>query len=206
MVHRDLKLDNLLIHFPNQDSLGELEPEKFDLRTEPFEVKIADFGYSRELEHGEKSGSWYGSPLLMAPESLFSQGYDHKVDVWACGILYFQLITGYFAFQASDIKDLARKMKVGDWAFPKCIDFSIQGLDFLNCTLQYDQKKRLNWGQLVNHKYLTMAQGDVIPLQFKTNEETGELLPIDTGDDDGDLVSVKGSVINVNTRNSVPYK
>lgn len=57
--------------------------------TEKFEIKIADFGYSRELEHGEKSGSWYGSPLMMAPESLFSKGYDHKVDVWACGILYF---------------------------------------------------------------------------------------------------------------------
>ena len=25
----------------------------------------------------------------MAPESLFSQGYDHKVDVWALGIIYF---------------------------------------------------------------------------------------------------------------------
>jgi hypothetical protein len=33
------------------------------------------------------------------------------------------------------MKELGRKMKAGDWAFPKKIDFSIQGLDFLNCTL-----------------------------------------------------------------------
>ena len=50
-----------------------------------------------------------------------------------------------------------------------------------------------------------MAQTEVVPITFNTNEETGELLPMENGDD-GDMVSVKGSVINVNTRNSVPYK
>ena len=62
---------------------------KLDLTVEPFEVKIADFGYSRELNRGSDTKSWYGSPLLMAPESLFSLGYDHKVDVWALGIIYY---------------------------------------------------------------------------------------------------------------------
>jgi serine/threonine protein kinase len=125
VVHRDLKLDNLLIHFPNRDNLEPLDTSTIDLTTEKFEVKIADFGYSRELNRGEKSGSWYGSPLLMAPESLFSLGYDHKVDVWALGIIYFQLLTGYFCFAASDIKDLAKKQKKGEWAFPKAIEFTV---------------------------------------------------------------------------------
>ena len=73
ITHRDLKPQNILL---------ERNGDKLD-------VKIADFGYSRELNRGEKTESWYGSPLLMAPESLFSQGYDHKVDVWALGIIYF---------------------------------------------------------------------------------------------------------------------
>jgi serine/threonine protein kinase len=88
-VHRDLKLDNVLIHFPNQSNIDPFDVRKLDLTKEPFEVKIADFGYSRELNRGEDTKSWYGSPLLMAPESLFSLGYDHKVDVWALGIVYF---------------------------------------------------------------------------------------------------------------------
>lgn len=105
--------------------MDNFNPADLNLLTEPFEVKIADFGYSRELNRGEKTESWYGSPLLMAPESLFSQGYDHKVDVWALGIIYFQLVTGYFVFQANDIKDLANKVRTGDWSFPKSIDFSV---------------------------------------------------------------------------------
>jgi serine/threonine protein kinase len=89
VIHRDLKLDNLLIHFPNRSNVDKLNLADVDVATEEFEVKIADFGYARELAQNEKSGSWYGSPLLMAPESLFSKGYDHKVDVWALGIIYF---------------------------------------------------------------------------------------------------------------------
>ena len=53
MIHRDLKLDNLLIHFPDHDNKEVFFAEEFDLREETFEVKIADFGLSRELEHDE---------------------------------------------------------------------------------------------------------------------------------------------------------
>jgi len=78
-----------LVHFPERDSVAKLDITGINISEEPFEVKIADFGYSRDLNKNEKTGSWYGSPPLMAPESLFSKGYDHKVDVWALGIIYF---------------------------------------------------------------------------------------------------------------------
>ena len=48
-MHRDLKLDNILIHFPALDMLDEEELQNIDLDTEPFIVKIADLGYAREL-------------------------------------------------------------------------------------------------------------------------------------------------------------
>ncbi len=74
------------------------------------------------------------------------------------------------------MKDLAQKINKGDWSFPKSIEFSIQGLDFLNCTLQYDATKRLNWQELVNHDYFKIAQGEVIPITFNTNEGHGKIL------------------------------
>jgi hypothetical protein len=51
----------------------------------------------------------------------------------------------------------------------------VQGLDFLNCTLQYDPAKRLNWEEVCKHKYFTTKKKDMIPLILKQNETTGKI-------------------------------
>lgn len=71
----------------------------------------------------------------MAPEFYFSRdGYDHKVDVWALGALYYTLLTNAHAFNAQDIDHLHRRLANGDWIWPKDVMFSLQGLDFLQKT------------------------------------------------------------------------
>jgi serine/threonine protein kinase len=50
-VHRDCKLDNLLIHFPDRDNGKEIPWEEIDLDKEEFVIKIADFGYARHLNY-----------------------------------------------------------------------------------------------------------------------------------------------------------
>ena len=59
----------------------------------------------------------------------------------------------------------------------------------------------------MTHKYLTLKDSEKIPLTFKTNEETGELLPVNDGQQEtiSDVVSITGSVVNINTRNADPY-
>ena len=94
VIHRDVKLDNLLIHFPNRQNLENVDTTEIDLEDEEFLVKIADFGYSRVLESEGTAKSKCGTPLLMAPEVIQNKRYGHKRDVWAIGALYFQLITG----------------------------------------------------------------------------------------------------------------
>ena len=89
IINRDCKLENILIHFPNRDSALSIPWNEIDLDKEEFEIKIADFGYARRLEHGETSKSYFGTPLLMAPEVLFGKKYGHKRDVWALGAMYF---------------------------------------------------------------------------------------------------------------------
>ena len=50
MIHRDLKLDNVLIHFPDRGpEISKEELRSIDLETERFVVKIADLGYARDL-------------------------------------------------------------------------------------------------------------------------------------------------------------
>ena len=89
VVHRDCKLDNLLIHFPNKNNGDPIEWSEIDLENEEFVIKIADFGYARHLGYNSTSESWFGTPLLMAPEVLFGKKYGHKRDVWALGAMYY---------------------------------------------------------------------------------------------------------------------
>jgi serine/threonine protein kinase len=126
VVHRDLKLDNILIHFPKfKDSLTTEELIKLDLATEPFSVKIADLGFSRGLNNNQRLRTSCGTPLLMAPETLFGVGYDFKVDVWAMGVIYYNLITGLFVFNASNLEELRTKLRQGNWKWPTDVKFSI---------------------------------------------------------------------------------
>ena len=56
VIHRDLKLQNIMLHFPNNEELLNMsKPErnawlkKIDLTKINFEVKFADFGFSKKL-------------------------------------------------------------------------------------------------------------------------------------------------------------
>lgn len=129
VVHRDLKLDNILISFPNLgDSISSAQLKAINMETEEFVVKIADLGYSRAIEDGDRLKTGCGTPLQMAPEILFGKGYDFKVDVWALGALYFTMLTGMYVFNAESMKQLESKVRDGNWVWPKSVKFSLQGL------------------------------------------------------------------------------
>ncbi len=64
VVHRDLKLDNILVSFPNLgESLSKADLKNIDMETEEFVIKIADLGYSRALDDNEKAKTGCGTPL-----------------------------------------------------------------------------------------------------------------------------------------------
>ena len=84
IVHRDLKPDNI---FLLQDESGE-----------PF-VKILDFGVAKLMTPESKGltqvGAMIGTPAYMSPEQCEgSKKVDHRTDIYAIGILLFELITG----------------------------------------------------------------------------------------------------------------
>ena len=61
VIHRDLKLQNIMLHFPNNEELLNMsKPErnawlkKIDLTKINFEVKIADFGFSKKMNAEQK--------------------------------------------------------------------------------------------------------------------------------------------------------
>lgn len=155
-MHRDLKLANILVNLPNYphdlvNAAGKSKGEKRALvedflsgvdlcKKGQLQVKIADLGFARELQHEELSETICGTPLVMAPEVLNGKRYNHKADVWSLGIVFFEMITGFTPFTGLNKTDLKNNLDKGNYGIPRSIKLSLQGLDFLNGCLQFDQE------------------------------------------------------------------
>jgi len=92
IIHRDLKTSNVLV----------------DESTGTRRVKLLDFGIAklRESESaGEgltEPGAVIGSAHNMAPEQVRCERVDERTDIYALGVMLFQLLTGQFPFQSDD--------------------------------------------------------------------------------------------------------
>ena len=57
----------------------------------------------------------------MAPEILNGQKYDHKVDVWSLGAVFYEMLTGFTPFTGRNKEDLRKNIENGNYRFPKHI-------------------------------------------------------------------------------------
>jgi HEAT repeat protein/tRNA A-37 threonylcarbamoyl transferase component Bud32 len=87
IVHRDLKPANLLI---NQEGL----------------LKIVDFGVAAAQREGDtqltKTGYVIGSPKYMAPEQILGKKVDERADIYAVGVILYEMITGVPPYSRGD--------------------------------------------------------------------------------------------------------
>jgi serine/threonine-protein kinase len=86
-VHRDLKPANVLI---NDEGL----------------LKIVDFGVAAAHREGDtqltKTGYVIGSPKYMAPEQILGRKVDERADVYAVGVILYELVTGVPPYSRGD--------------------------------------------------------------------------------------------------------
>ena len=75
-------------------------------------MKLCDFGWAVYCQDNLRS-TFCGTPLYVSPEVLRGEEYDQKIDVWAIGILTYELLVGRIPFQISSEADLAKI--VLDW-------------------------------------------------------------------------------------------
>lgn len=93
VVHRDVKPSNVLVHWPS-DSL-----------------KLTDFGIARsEDSQITRTGFVPGTPAYQAPEQLAGAVPDERGDLYALGVLMFELLAGRLPFEAPSMGLLLRQV------------------------------------------------------------------------------------------------
>ncbi|KAJ5075135.1 serine/threonine-protein kinase [Anaeramoeba ignava] len=149
IVHRDLKPENILLQSNDDSTFG-------------YRIKLADFGFAREIpkdDYGEsiKMNSFIGTPLYVAPEILLNKPYTSNVDFWSLGAILYELITGFLPIQATSIKNLKKQYKyLAKKSLPKAYLNKLQPEcnDLVERLLTVDPKLRISKEQLYNHPFI----------------------------------------------------
>ena len=92
VVHRDIKPSNILI-------------------TADGKIKIADFGIAR-IESSEltQAGTVLGTPSYMSPEQFLGKEADRRSDIYATGVILYQMLTGRRPFIGSNLTEIMNKV------------------------------------------------------------------------------------------------
>eukprot|EP00760_Papus_ankaliazontas_P017409 PhM_4_TR1722/c0_g1_i6/m.30594/K08857/NEK1_4_5; NIMA (never in mitosis gene a)-related kinase 1/4/5 len=97
IVHRDLKPNNIfLVH--TDDGMR---------------LKIADFGISRTLGPNSVAETVVGTPHYLSPEVCESAPYTNKADMWAVGVVIYEMATLKRPFEGTNLLAVVRKISAG---------------------------------------------------------------------------------------------
>ncbi|KAI9304275.1 aurora kinase A [Cunninghamella echinulata] len=132
IIHRDLKPENVLI-----DDKGSL--------------KLADFGWAVH-DRRPRRKTFCGTLDYLPPEMIENRNHTAKVDIWALGVMAFELIVGKPPFEHAEYVDTYKHIVNVDFAFPKDISHSTQ--QFINMALQHDDRKRSDINDLLSHTWI----------------------------------------------------
>lgn len=134
-AHRDLKLENTLL---DRD----------------FNVKLADFGFTREYQSRVMLETVCGTVCYMAPEMISRAKYHgHSIDIWSLGVILYTLLYGEMPFEEETDDETKTKILFEE---PKYVDPSVPAPAQLlvQRMLSKDPKDRPSLSQILENPYL----------------------------------------------------
>ncbi|XP_057536827.1 CBL-interacting serine/threonine-protein kinase 21 [Amaranthus tricolor] len=155
VYHRDLKPENLLL-----DSKGNL--------------KVSDFGLSALQKPGTLLSTACGSPSYVAPELLKKKGYHGAaVDVWACGVILFELLAGYLPFDDPNLMTLYTKIWRAEYECPNW--FSQTQKKLIARILNPVSRKRITVAEIMEDEWFKTNYEPATGINLQRNDITDDV-------------------------------
>mmetsp|Transcript_10724 Transcript_10724/g.24448 ORF Transcript_10724/g.24448 Transcript_10724/m.24448 type:complete len:1061 (+) Transcript_10724:89-3271(+) len=167
VVHRDIKLENLLLDEQNT-------------------VKIIDFGFSTIVPPGKKLKVFCGTPSYMAPEIVSRKEYTgFCADIWAAGVLLHALLCGCFPFKGQNDRDLYRKIVRAALSLPDTLSEATRTI--LTKILTADMAKRPTVDEVLADSWLVNHKDDLYTAwqQSRANAHRSQSAPFSTSSSGG---------------------
>lgn len=130
VVHRDLKLSNILLARPDINISSNSSDS--DYENDKSFIKICDFGLAIKKEHpDEEHYTLCGTPNYIAPEIASQHAHGYPADLWSIGCLFYSLVVGTPPFEkekkgsrdedsahGNDVKDTLQRILSGEYHEP----------------------------------------------------------------------------------------
>lgn len=152
IVHRDLKLENILLESATGSS------------------KIIDFGFALQLRSAEQRLRVFcGTPSYMAPELVMGKEYSgFCTDVWALGVVLFGMLTGQLPFSGQTESQLYAKIRRGTFRFPDSVSELPRRV--VAGILRIDAASRPTAAQALQHRWVSPGR-QAVPESPPSNED-----------------------------------
>ncbi|CAD8133892.1 unnamed protein product [Paramecium pentaurelia] len=135
-IHRDIKPANILI----DHSIP----------------KLADFGFAVPVHEARVQGRNFnvGTPLYMSPQALRQQGHTEQGDVWAIGVVFYEMLFGRTPFNGQSEAALISNIMNQTLHLPSHPQISSAAKDFIKQCLTVDDARRMRVRDMANHQLI----------------------------------------------------